>query len=125
MAKLSKAASKMRTDHSVVMGEMSHSDSEALGYTTYWKPDNYKTRKKYFDELMSGSKFDALLRCFFFRALDEKGKRLFISQDDWDILKDATSLHPAVLSIAAEMVGGSVDEMFPEEEEGQEAAAKN
>lgn len=110
---LSDLAAKLNAKHELQAASLESYDSAVFGQTIYWTAPTASVVDKYRNEMYFGNRLKGSQFCFFLRAVDERGKRLFRSQGDLDAIKQLDSGDQMeMLSIVAKMEGGAGDEMF-------------
>lgn len=114
---LSEFAAQLNAKHELQAGSQESYDSEHFGRTVYWSAGTAAEVGKYRDELFFGKRLKGSQICFFLRAQDDRGKRLFRSQDDFKALQQLDSAgQMELLTIVAKMEGGTGNELFSEED---------
>lgn len=116
----------LKTAHALDKTKMDSAEIELNGetITVYWKPDNYKTRTKYWNDAIVNKNILGYLKCVYLRALDENGKRIFKTQDHFELLKESTTHYVELQALAVRMMN-LVDDDIEEREDDEKTAAKN
>lgn len=110
---LSEFAKTLNAKHELQANSLESYDSEEFGRTIFWTAPTAAIVDKYRDEMYFGKRLMGMQFCFFLRACDKKGKRLFRSQDDLKAIKELDSKgQMEMLKIVAKMEGGAGDELF-------------